>query len=157
MKFILGKKIEMSQMFDEKGNVVPVTLVTAGPCVVLQKKTKEKEGYNSLQIGFEKLVKKSKIKKTMKGKEYRYVREARTDEAGNVGDEINVSATLATAGDVSIYIISWTGQIVKEEILAQLQSGDLQTKLDISSLPSGTYLLRVHLEGKDIINKFVKL
>ena len=44
-KFILGKKISMSQIFDEKGNVVPVTLIEAGPCAVTQVKTKEKDGY----------------------------------------------------------------------------------------------------------------
>ncbi|OGZ62384.1 MAG: 50S ribosomal protein L3 [Candidatus Staskawiczbacteria bacterium RIFCSPHIGHO2_02_FULL_34_10] len=91
MKFILGKKIEMSQMFDEKGNVVPVTLITAGPCIILQKKTKDKEGYDSLQIGFIKIEKKNKIKKSMKGKEYRYIKEARIEDDGNIGDEINVS------------------------------------------------------------------
>ncbi len=84
-------------MFDEKGNVVPVTLVSAGPCYVLQKKTKEKEGYNSLQIGFLKIEKKSKVKKTMKGKEYRHVREARDLEEGNVGDAITVA--IFQAGD----------------------------------------------------------
>ena len=46
-------------MFDEKGNVVPVTLIEAGPCVILQKKTKEKEGYDAVQIGFVKIEKKS--------------------------------------------------------------------------------------------------
>jgi len=91
MKFILGKKIEMSQMFDEKGNIVPVTLVEAGPCVVLQKKSKEREGYDALQIGFIKIEKKSKIKKSMKGKEYRYVRESRTEDVANVGDEVTVA------------------------------------------------------------------
>lgn len=92
MKFIIGKKIEMSQMFDEKGKVTPVTLVEAGPCVVLQKKTKAKEGYDALQIGFIKLEKKSKIKKSMKGKEYRHIKEARDMQEGNVGDQINASA-----------------------------------------------------------------
>jgi len=48
---IIGKKIGMSQIFDEKGNVVPVTVIQAGPCTVIQKKSKEKEGYSSLQIG----------------------------------------------------------------------------------------------------------
>ncbi len=93
MKFLLGKKIEMSQMFDEKGNVIPVTLVEAGPCVVLQKKTKEREGYDSVQLGYVKLLKKSKIKKTMKDKEYRYIRETRTDasETARAGDQIDVS------------------------------------------------------------------
>ncbi|MSU60485.1 MAG: 50S ribosomal protein L3 [Candidatus Staskawiczbacteria bacterium] len=93
MKFLLGKKIEMSQMFDEKGNVIPVTLVEAGPCVVLQKKTKEKEGYDSVQVGYGKLVKKSKIKKTMKDKEYRHIRETRTEasEEAKVGDQVTVA------------------------------------------------------------------
>jgi len=93
VKFILGKKIEMSQMFDEKGNIIPVTLVEAGPCVVLQKKTKEREGYDSVQIGYGKLVKKSKIKKSMKDKEYRYIRETRTDanEEAKAGDQVTVA------------------------------------------------------------------
>ena len=52
MKFILGLKLEMSQIFDEKGNVVPVTLIEAGPCIVTQIKTKEKDGYFAVQIGF---------------------------------------------------------------------------------------------------------
>jgi len=52
MKFILGKKIEMSQIFDEKGNVVPVTLVEAGPCFVTQIRVNEKDGYSAVQIGF---------------------------------------------------------------------------------------------------------
>jgi len=93
MKFILGKKIGMSQMFDKDGNLIPVSLISAGPCYVLQKKNKEKEGYDALQIGFEKIEKKSKIKKTMKGKEYRYIKEEREvvkEEVKN-GDEINVS------------------------------------------------------------------
>lgn len=91
MKFILGKKLEMSQMFDEKGNITPVTLIEAGPCVVLQKKTKDNDGYEALQIGFVKIEKKSKVKKTMKGKEYKYIKEARDVKDGNIGDEINVS------------------------------------------------------------------
>jgi len=92
MKFIIGKKIEMSQMFDEKGTLTPVTLVAAGPVTVLQKKTKEKEGYDAVQFGFEKLEKKSKIKKTMNGKEYRHVRELRGGAEGNVGDQVTVEA-----------------------------------------------------------------
>ena len=97
MKFLLGKKIEMSQMFDEKGNVIPVTLISAGPCVILQKKTKEKEGYNALQIGFEKIEKKSKIKKPMKGKEFKHIKEARDLQEGNVGDEL--TAAIFKEGD----------------------------------------------------------
>ena len=48
----VGKKIGMTQLFDEKGNVVPVTVVEAGPCVVVQKKTVENDGYEAVQIGF---------------------------------------------------------------------------------------------------------
>ena len=66
MKFILGKKLKMTQVFDETGRVVPATLVEAGPCVVSQVKTKEKDGYEAIQIGFDK--KKSKnILKPQKG------------------------------------------------------------------------------------------
>ena len=51
-KAIIGKKIGMTQIFDEKGNVVPVTVVEAGPCVVSQKKTVENDGYAAIQVGF---------------------------------------------------------------------------------------------------------
>jgi large subunit ribosomal protein L3 len=49
---LIGKKIGMSQRFDDAGNVVPVTIIKAGPCTVVQKKTKEKDGYLALQLGF---------------------------------------------------------------------------------------------------------
>jgi len=92
VKFLLGKKIEMSQMFDEKGNVVPITLILAGPCYVLQKKSKTKEGYDASQIGFDQILKKSKINKSMKGKEYKYIKEfSGNNENLKVRDEINVS------------------------------------------------------------------
>ncbi len=51
-KALIGKKIGMTQVFDEKGNVVPVTVVEAGPCVVVQKKTVENDGYDAVQLGF---------------------------------------------------------------------------------------------------------
>ena len=53
MKAIIGKKVGMSQIFDENGHVIPVTVIEAGPCVVTQKKTVEKEGYAAVQLGFE--------------------------------------------------------------------------------------------------------
>ena len=52
-KGIIGKKLGMTQIFDEKGNVIPVTLIEAGPCVVAQKKTVECDGYNALQLAYE--------------------------------------------------------------------------------------------------------
>ena len=51
-KGIIGKKIGMTQSFDEVGNVIPVTVIEAGPCVVVQKKTIENDGYQAIQIGF---------------------------------------------------------------------------------------------------------
>ena len=53
MKAIIGKKVGMSQIFDENGHVIPVTVIEAGPCVVVQKKTAEKDGYEAVQLGFE--------------------------------------------------------------------------------------------------------
>lgn len=52
-KAIIGRKLGMTQIFDETGKVVPVTVVEAGPCVVVQKKTEEKDGYNAIQVGFD--------------------------------------------------------------------------------------------------------
>ena len=52
MKYILGKKIEMTQTWTEKGRVVPVTIIEVGPCVVTQVRTKEKDGYAAVQVGF---------------------------------------------------------------------------------------------------------
>jgi large subunit ribosomal protein L3 len=88
--FILGKKIKMSQIFDEDGKVIPITLVEAGPCFVTQIKEQKKDGYNALQIGFEK---KKKVKKTDKNKEFHYLKEIRDPEEkeSKVGDKIDVS------------------------------------------------------------------
>jgi large subunit ribosomal protein L3 len=82
----------MSQLFNKDGKLIPVTLVQAGPCYVLQKKTKEKEGYSALQIGFVKIEKKDRITKSMHGKEYKHIREGRaqSETEEKIGDEINV-------------------------------------------------------------------
>ncbi len=77
-------------MFDKEGNVVPLTLIEAGPCHVTQVKTKEKDGYDSLQVGFKKIEKKKKIKKPMKGKPFRFLREFKDGEH-KAGDKIDVS------------------------------------------------------------------
>ena len=52
-KAIIGKKVGMTQIFDEAGHVIPVTVIAAGPCTVVQKKTEEKDGYNAVQLGYE--------------------------------------------------------------------------------------------------------
>ena len=65
-KGLIGKKIVMTQIFDEKGNVIPVTVVEAGPCVVVQKKTMENDGYEAVQVGFGD-VKVTRVNKPMKG------------------------------------------------------------------------------------------
>lgn len=65
-KAIIGKKIGMTQIFDESGKVIPVTVVEAGPCVVVQKKTIENDGYAAVQIGFGE-VKPKNVNKPMKG------------------------------------------------------------------------------------------
>ena len=57
-KGIIGKKLGMTQIFDEKGNVIPVTLIEAGPCVVAQKKTVENDGYEAIQLAYEDAKKK---------------------------------------------------------------------------------------------------
>ena len=57
-KAIIGKKVGMTQIFDEMGKVIPVTVIEAGPCVVTQKKTVEKEGYNAVQLGYEEVTEK---------------------------------------------------------------------------------------------------
>lgn len=104
-KAILGKKIGMTQIFDEIGRVIPVTVVEAGPCVVLQKKIEETDGYNAIKVGYsdirEKLVNKpvkgqfAKAGASLK----RYVREFRLEDisAYEVGSEIK--ADVFEAGD----------------------------------------------------------
>ncbi len=61
---LIGKKVKMSQIFNEEGHVVPVTLVQAGPCVVSQIKTKDTDGYNSIQLAFGEKSKRSTNKPT---------------------------------------------------------------------------------------------
>lgn len=98
---LLGKKLGMTQVFDEAGDVVPVTIVQAGPCVVVQRKTVEKDGYDAIQVGFEEIPEKKAAKKgkTFLGpfkkrslKPFRYLREFRTgkDDAYEVGQVLTV-------------------------------------------------------------------
>ena len=61
-KGIIGRKIGMTQLFTENGNVVPVTVIEAGPCAVVQKKTVENDGYSAVQLGFEDVREKLVVK-----------------------------------------------------------------------------------------------
>jgi len=96
MKFILGKKISMTQIFKED-EVVPATIIEAGPCFVTQIKNKENDNYEAIQIGFKKL-KDKKVKRSMKGKEFRYLKEFTGDVSKyKIGDEIK--ADVFAVGD----------------------------------------------------------
>ncbi len=104
-KAILGTKIGMTQLFDESGKVIPVTVVLAGPCTVVQKKTVETDGYDAVQVGFGE-VKEKNLNKPMKGHfakadtaAKKYLREFRLDDivSLNVGDEIK--ADIFEAGE----------------------------------------------------------
>ena len=108
-KAIIGKKVGMTQIFDEKGNVVPVTVIEAGPCVVVQKKTVENDGYAAVQIGFGDISIKN-VTKPLKGHfeksdvaPKRTLREFRLDDCSalNVGDIINAD-TFASGDRVDV-------------------------------------------------------
>lgn len=94
MPFLLGKKIEMTQVFNQEGKVIPVTLVEAGPCVICQVKNKEKDGYEAVQVGFKqktKHLKKAENKKPFKIlKEFRIETKEQTAEKIDLGDEFRV-------------------------------------------------------------------
>ncbi len=65
MKAIIGKKVGMSQIFDENGHVIPVTVIEAGPCVVTMKKTAERDGYETVQLGYEDVAERKLTKPEM--------------------------------------------------------------------------------------------
>ena len=95
MKFIVGKKIGMTQIFKEDGTVVPVTLVKAEPNIVTQLKTKDKDGYEAVQIGYGK--KRSVKKPQKKTGDFAGLREFKNDGELKIGDKIDV--TVFSEGD----------------------------------------------------------
>ena len=108
-KGIVGKKIGMTQIFTEDGRLIPVTVIEAGPCPVVQKKTMEKDGYEAIQVGFDAYAEnraEKLVNKPLKGHfakanvaACRKLRELRLDDcsAYNVGDEVKVD--VFAAGD----------------------------------------------------------
>jgi len=113
-KFILGKKLGMTQIFDENGIVVPVTVIQAGPCAVVQKKTVENDGYTAVKLGFEEVPEKrlnkpekglfTKIKVTPR----RHLKEFRTDDVDKyeVGQEIKVTDMFNNGDKIDVSGIS---------------------------------------------------
>jgi large subunit ribosomal protein L3 len=99
MALLIGKKIGMTQLFEETGRVTPVTVIEAGPCPIVQIKTSEKEGYSAIQLGFVE-AKDSRVTSPMRGhfnkvnvKPQRILREVRVDDASEftVGDALDVT------------------------------------------------------------------
>ena len=108
-KGIIGRKLGMTQIFDEKGNVIPVTLIQAGPCHIAQKKTVETDGYEALQLAYGD-VKESHVTKAQAGhfkkagiSARKYLKEFRLDDCASysVGDVISVD-TFAAGEKVDI-------------------------------------------------------
>lgn len=104
-KAIIGKKIGMTQIFDEKGLVVPVTAIEAGPCVVAQVKTIENDGYNAIQLGYGD-VKENRINRPEKGHftkanitAKKHLREFRVSDVADVTVGSEVKADVFEAGD----------------------------------------------------------
>ena len=99
-KAIIGKKVGMTQIFDEAGRVIPVTVIEAGPCTVVQKKTAEKDGYEAVQLGYEDVAEKKLTKPELghlkKAGEARkkHLKEFKLSNSAalNVGDEIKADA-----------------------------------------------------------------
>ena len=104
-KAIIAKKIGMTQVFTENGALVPVTVLEAGPCVVIQKKTMENDGYEAIQVGFAD-AKEKKVTKPMKGHftkagvaAKKYVKEFKLEDAANYEVGAEIKADVFAAGD----------------------------------------------------------
>ncbi len=102
MKAIIGRKVGMSQVFDENGRVIPVTVIEAGPCTVVQKKTKEKEGYEAVQLGFGDVAERKLTKPEL----------GHLNKAGVGPKKYLKEFNLENAGDLSV------GDIVKADTFA---------------------------------------
>ena len=112
---IIGKKVGMTQIFDEAGKVVPVTVIEAGPCVVVQKKTAEKDGYNAVQLGYEDIPERKLTKPEM----------GHLNKAGVAPKKYQREFDLENAAELNI------GDIVKADTF---QAGDF---VDITGISKG--------------------
>jgi len=114
IKGILGKKLGMSQLFREDGELIPVTLIQTGPCYVIQKKTEDRDGYDAVQLAIEtkkesRLTKPEKGHQAKAGKGYFYhLREVECDDLSGVneGDEIKASSIFAAGEKVKVSGVS---------------------------------------------------
>ncbi len=104
-KGIIGRKLGMTQIFDEKGKVIPVTVINAGPCTVVQKKTVEKDGYSAVQLGYAELPER-KATKPVKGhfeahkvSFKKYLKEFRLDDAASMNEGDIVTADTFAEGE----------------------------------------------------------
>ena len=104
-KGIIGKKLGMTQIFDENGNVIPVTVIEAGPCTVVQKKTVENDGYSAVQLGFEE-IKEKHVNKPAAGhfkkngvSAKRHLKEFRLENAADLNPGDVIAADTFAAGD----------------------------------------------------------
>ena len=114
-KAIIGKKVGMTQIFDEAGKVIPVTVIEAGPCTVVQKKTEEKDGYTAVQLGFEDVAAK-KLTKPEQG---------HLKKAGDALKKTLKEFKLAGAADMNV------GDVVTADVFAE---GD---RVDITGISKG--------------------
>jgi len=106
MKGILGKKVGVTQIFDETGNIIPVTVIEAGPCFVTQVKTEERDGYQAIQLGFEEI----KPKRLTKGQlghlrksdlpPLRHLREIRVDDVSGYEEGQKIRVSIFDIGDL---------------------------------------------------------
>lgn len=114
-KAIIGKKVGMTQIFDETGHAIPVTVIEAGPCTVTQKKTVEKEGYSAVQLGFETVAEKKLTKPEL----------GHLKKAGVEPKKVLKEFQLDTAADMNV------GDVIKADTFAK---GD---KVDITGISRG--------------------
>ena len=114
-KAIIGKKVGMTQVFDDAGKVIPVTVIQAGPCTVVQKKTEEKDGYTAVQLGYEDVAERKLTKPEL----------GHLKKAGDARKKVLKEFQLKNAADMNV------GDEIKADVFAQ---GD---RVDITGISKG--------------------